>query len=245
MQLRQKWRNIRDCFVKAHKAITQNIGYTANKKKHYAYYNNLTFLIGSEPDCTSKDDVLKNNQNSENENGDAPNEDNRNVDSQNENSQNENSQNENSQNEYVPTYRRLQYEIVQNDSDQEYAWTLKRSNEIKSEYSDDDSEESQSDVGNSCSSWCPSRNKRSRNSDNEHENEDTQDTAHTSSWEPKRIKMEEAAIEANLPQLFEEDENRMFLLSLVNEIKKVPETRQLQTKLEILKVIRDAQSGPY
>lgn len=43
----------------------------------------------------------------------------------------------------------------------------------------------------------------------------------------------------------EEDEDRMFLLSLVSEIKKVPEHLRLRTKAQIMQVITEAQTSGY
>ncbi|XP_063371364.1 uncharacterized protein LOC134659615 [Cydia amplana] len=42
VHLRKKWRNVRDCFVKVHKAKTK--GCDDKKKNHYAHYDNLLFL---------------------------------------------------------------------------------------------------------------------------------------------------------------------------------------------------------
>ncbi|XP_063390885.1 uncharacterized protein LOC134676424 [Cydia fagiglandana] len=42
VHLRKKWRNVRDCFVKVHKAKTK--GCDDKKKIHYAHYDNLLFL---------------------------------------------------------------------------------------------------------------------------------------------------------------------------------------------------------
>lgn len=39
----------------------------------------------------------------------------------------------------------------------------------------------------------------------------------------------------------EDDEDRLFFLSLVKEYKKIPEHLQMQTKLDILRLIKDAQ----
>lgn len=39
----------------------------------------------------------------------------------------------------------------------------------------------------------------------------------------------------------EDDDDRLFFLSLVKDFKKIPEHMQMQTKLDILKVIKDAQ----
>lgn len=44
MNLQKKWRNIRDCFVKAHKAKETKSGSAANKKCSYVFYDSLLFL---------------------------------------------------------------------------------------------------------------------------------------------------------------------------------------------------------
>uniref|UniRef100_A0A1E1WBJ4 MADF domain-containing protein n=1 Tax=Pectinophora gossypiella TaxID=13191 RepID=A0A1E1WBJ4_PECGO len=41
----------------------------------------------------------------------------------------------------------------------------------------------------------------------------------------------------------EEDEDRLFFLSLVKDFKKIPEDKQLRTKLELIKVINDARES--
>lgn len=76
------------------------------------------------------------------------------------------------------------------------------------------------------------------------------------SWAPKRNKKNNSddligrelvgALNRNLERKsVEDDEDRLFFLSLVKEFKKIPEHMQLQSKLDILKVIKDAQIFNY
>lgn len=43
----------------------------------------------------------------------------------------------------------------------------------------------------------------------------------------------------------DDDEDRLFFLSLVKDYKKVPEHLRMQTKLNVLKVIQEAQMSNY
>jgi hypothetical protein len=43
----------------------------------------------------------------------------------------------------------------------------------------------------------------------------------------------------------EDDEDRLFFMSLVKDFKKIPEHLRMQTKLDVLKVIQDAQMSNY
>lgn len=76
------------------------------------------------------------------------------------------------------------------------------------------------------------------------------------SWAPKRSKKNNSddligrelvgALNRNLERKsVEDDEDRLFFLSLVKEFKKIPEHMQMQSKLDILKVIKDAQIFNY
>lgn len=149
LSIQKKWRNIRDCFVKAHKAKETKSGSAAKKKTSYVFYDSLLFL---------KDTVTVNsttgNVTTENEDGNT---------------------------------------AMQNEE------TLP-----------------------SNTSWAPKRNKKNNSDD--------------------LIGRElVGALNRNLERKsVEDDEDRLFFLSLVKEFKKIPEHTQLQSKLDILKVIKDA-----
>lgn len=142
-------------------------------------------------------------------------------------------------------------EDSQTDDAHTFAWD-QTYNGIKNEdKSEVESGDAQSDPDyNSCSSWCPKKNKRVKNMnrDDENESDDAQhDSAHdtSTSWEPKRNKNDvqiERAMNRNMEKnILDEDDDRLFFMSLVKEFKKIPETMQIQAKLNILKVIQGAQ----
>lgn len=130
-------------------------------------------------------------------------------------------------------------EEVHNDRPQALAWTRQTSDEFeRSENESDDGS-----VADTYSQW-PAKRKKIKKNDNENDND-----AQASQWDPNIIKTEEEIfipIES-IPQntekniLQDEDDDRLFFLSLVKEFKKIPEHVQLQTKLNIMKVIQRAQ----
>lgn len=68
MNLQKKWRNIRDCFVKAHKTKEAPSGSAAKKKCPYIFYDSLLFL----KDTVSVNSTTSNvTLNSETNNGDG------------------------------------------------------------------------------------------------------------------------------------------------------------------------------
>lgn len=153
MSLQKKWRNIRDSFVKAHKAKETKSGSAAKKKIPYVFYDNLLFL---------KDTVAVNS-------------------------------------------------------------TACNVNEINEEVAEDGQNNAaqSSDI-----SWAPKRNKKRKNDDDV----------------GKELI---GVLNRNLEKKnLEDDEDRLFFLSLVKEFNKIPDHLRIQTKLDILKVIKDAQF-PY
>lgn len=146
MSIQKKWRNIRDSFVKAHKAKETKSGSAAKKKTAYIFYENLLFL---------KDTVTVNTTTG-----------------------NATTESEDTQNE----------EILPSNSSRA---AKRKKNEKKS----DDL------IGRNLVGALKRK-------------------------ERKRV---------------EDDEDRLFFLSLVKEFKKIPEDMQIQTKLDLLKVIKDAQ----
>lgn len=92
---------------------------------------------------------------------------------------------------------------------------------------------------------------------NENENVGQHTAADTSqsSWAPKRNKKNKnddigreliGILNKNLEtKNIEDDEDRLFFLSLVKEFKKIPEHIRMQTKMNVLKVIQEAQMSNY
>lgn len=147
--LQKKWRNIRDCFVKAHKAKTTMSGSAAKKKIPYVFYNSLLFL---------KDTISINSTTSK---------------------------------------------VT-----------------VKSEEANND------DAGLAANvSWTP-KHKAKKHDDN-----------------GKELIGKLKSNVAN--ETCEDDGDRLFFLSLVKEFRKIPDHLQLQTKLDLLKVIKDAQCPEY
>lgn len=153
MNLQKKWRNIRDSFVKAHKAKENKSGSEAKKKCPYVFYDNLLFL---------KDTVSVNLTSS----------------------------------------------------------NITSNTEINNE--DEIVEGQHTTAHPSDSSWVPKRNKKNKNDD---------------------IGRELIGIlNKNLEtKNVGDDEDRLFFMSLVKDFKKIPEHLRMQTKLDVLKVIQDAQ----
>ncbi|XP_060875270.1 uncharacterized protein LOC132948688 [Metopolophium dirhodum] len=157
VNLQKKWRNIRDCFVKAHKAKENKSGSEAKKKCPYVFYDNLLFL---------KDTVSVN---------------------------------------------LISSNITSN---------------IETHNEDEIVEGQRTAAHPSDSSWVPKRNKKNKNDD---------------------IGRELIGIlNKNLEtKNVGEDEDRLFFMSLVKDFKKIPEHLRMQTKLDVLKVIQDAQRQNY
>lgn len=157
VNLQKKWRNIRDCFVKAHKAKEAKSGHAAKKKCSYIFYDNLLFL----KDTVSFDSTTLNiTSNVESNNAD-----------------------EVLEGQYIATRP--------SNSSKEPHHTEKNKND---------------DIGR------------------------------------ELIGILNKKIESNI---LGEDEDRLFFMSLVKDFKKIPEHLRLQTKLDVLKVIRDAQALNY
>lgn len=157
MTLQKKWRNIRDCFVKAHKAKDTKSGSAAKKKIPYVFYNNLLFL----KDTISVNTTIS-NVTVDNETNSDPN------------------------------------EVAQNDASAATNFP-----------------------------WTPARKKQKKNDD--HIGQELIQALNRN-FENKKC---------------EDDEDRLFFLSLVKEFKKIPDDLRMQTKLDLLKVIRDAQFSHY
>ncbi|XP_004930346.3 uncharacterized protein LOC101738540 [Bombyx mori] len=147
LNLQKKWRNIRDSFVKAHKAKRTKRGSAAKKKVPYIFYEKLLFL---------KDALFVNNTN------------------------------------------------------------LIFSSEINSEKATHHADAPQS------TSRAQERSCGKKSDD--------------------LVGAEFVDLNRNLENKnVENDDDRLFFLSLVKEFKKIPDHMQIQTKLDLLKVIRDAQ----
>jgi len=153
VNLQKKWRNIRDCFVKAHKAKETKSGSAAKRKSHYVFYDSLLFL---------KDTVAVNS-----------------------------------------TTPNITFNAEENNQDE--------TEEVQhiAVYSSD----------SSCS---PKINKKSKNDNVGRELIGIL----SKNLETKNV---------------EDDADRLFFLSVVKDFKKIPEHLRMQTKLDILKVIHDAQ----
>lgn len=157
MNLQKKWRNIRDCFVKAHKAKETKSGSAAKKKCIYVFYDNLLFL---------KDTVSTNSTTSNiTSNAESNNED----------------------------------EIVGGQHS-----TAHPSNSLR----------------------VLKRNKKNKNYD----------------IGRQLIGMLNKNLET---KNVGDDEDRLFFMSLVKDFKKIPEHLRMQTKLDVLKVIQNAQMSNY
>lgn len=149
LDLQKKWRNIRDAFVKAHKAKETKSGSAAKKKIPYVFYDNLLFL----KDIVAVNSTDGNTTVNEDVNTSIQNEDN------------------------VPSVSPLP----------------------------------------------PKRSKKT--------NDDNQVGAQLVGVLNKNLERKK----------LEDDDDRLFFLSLVKDFKKIPEHLQMQAKLDILKVIKDAQ----
>ncbi|XP_050357706.1 uncharacterized protein LOC126778260 [Nymphalis io] len=149
LDLQKRWRNIRDAFVKAHKAKESKSGSAAKKKVPYVFYDNLLFI---------KDTV---------------------------------------------TVNRTDGNATGND---------------------DENTSIQTEVNVPSMSSLPPKRRKKNNDDNE--------------VGAQLV----GVLSKNLERKnMDDDDDRLFFLSLVKEFKKIPEHMQMQTKLDILKVIKDAQ----
>ncbi|XP_050358745.1 uncharacterized protein LOC126779039 [Nymphalis io] len=149
LDLQKRWRNIRDAFVKAHKAKESKSGSAAKKKVPYVFYDNLLFI---------KDTVTVNRTDG---NGTG---------------------------------------------------------------NDDENTSIQTEINVPSMSSLPPKRRKKNNDDNE--------------VGAQLV----GVLSKNLERKnMDDDDDRLFFLSLVKEFKKIPEHRQMQTKLDILKVIKDAQ----
>ncbi|CAK1589984.1 unnamed protein product [Parnassius mnemosyne] len=155
LNLQKKWRNIRDCFVKAHKAKQTKSGSAAKKKIPYIFYDKLLFL----KDTISFKTTISN----------------------------------------VTVVKEDVIEAAENDDT----------------------------IPSNTSSCTPKRRKKNKNNN--------------------RVNKELIGVlNRNLERKnFEDDEDRLFFLSLVKEFKKIPDHMRIQTKLEILRVIKDGQFSEY
>ncbi|XP_022831385.1 uncharacterized protein LOC111359920 [Spodoptera litura] len=156
VNMQRKWRNIRDSFVKAHKAKQSKNGSRANRKSAYVFYDNLLFL---------KDTETLNNTTG-----------------------------------HVTTENEDSNTAVQNEE------TL---------------------LSTTARPPSPKRSKKNNRDDN--------------------ISREfVGASSRNLERNIIDDEgDRLFFLSLLKEFKKIPEHMQMQSKIDILKVLKDAQNIDY
>jgi len=153
-KLQKKWRNIRDCFVKTHKAKETKSGSAAKKKCPYFFYDNLLFL---------KDTVSVN-----------------------------------------LTTSNITFNAKAYNGDE-----IEKPKHIA--------------VHSSDSSWAP---KKSKNN-----------------YVGKELL---GILSKNLEtKNVEDDEDRLFFLSVVKDFKKIPEHLRMQIKLAVLKIIHDAQISNY
>lgn len=162
VDLQKKWRNIRDSFVKAHKAKETNTGSAAKKKVLYVFYDKLLFLKDIAFNIKKRD------------------------------------------------VQRVKYEIANEVDD---ATTQVEEHASRTQAEDTPSE----------NSWTSKRYKRND---------------YVNIVGKELIEVLKKNLERNN---VEDDEDRLFFLSLVKEFKKIPERMRIQTKLDILKVIKDAQ----
>ncbi|CAG5047181.1 unnamed protein product [Parnassius apollo] len=155
LNLQKKWRNIRDCFVKAHRAKETKHGSAVKKKNPYIFYDNLLFLKDTVYFKTTSSNV-----------------------------------------------------------------TIVKEDVTKSTENDDT-------LSSNTSSCVQKRSKKNKNKN--------------------RVGRELIGVlNRNLERKnFEDDEDRLFFLSLVKEFKKIPDHMRIQTKLEILRVIKDGQFSEY
>ncbi|KAG6446403.1 uncharacterized protein LOC119192278 [Manduca sexta] len=92
--------------------------------------------------------------------------------------------------------------------------------------------------------------RRQKRQETETQTSDTDSEPSSHSWTPQKntdVTIDNigrdiiGALNRNLEQKMEEDDDRLFFLSLVKEFKKIPEYLQIQTKLDLLRVIQQAQ----